>query len=188
MTATRETNHFGPRWGRREGRLAQCQPRSRCVPVGRSPTRPLGFIFSRRQASSPAAHHPSATQCPRDAAVAPCCLVPHTSAMHPRSPRSCRAHSRDKAPFSFSSARFKSGGRKRLGSRSQSPWTFYLQQESKFVPSLETILYTQGLFWREKPQRTCLWWHLDQKLWRKGRKPQTVSHSTPPLPSRCHKT
>lgn len=165
MTATRGTNHFGPRWGRQEGCLQQRQPKSRCVLVGRSPTRPLGFIFSHRQASSPATHHPSATQCPHDAAVVPCCLVPRTSAMHPHTHRSCRARSRDKAPFSFSSAQFKSGGRERLGSRSQSPWTvrIYLQQESKSVPSLETILYTQRLFWRKKPQRICLWWHLDQK-------------------------
>ena len=120
MTTTRETNRFGPRWARREGCLEQHQSKSRCVPVGRSPTRPWALFLATGRLPPQPPTIPLRHSVPRDAAVVLRCLVPHTSTTHACSHRSCGVR-RGKASFSFSSAQFNRGGREWSGNRSQSP-------------------------------------------------------------------
>lgn len=92
-------------WGGRGGCPEQGQPRSSSVPLGRSPTRPPGCVFSHGQISSPALW-----KHPQDGAVVlpgpaqpqqtpntffPCHLALHSPSRHPQAPNAffpCHLH------------------------------------------------------------------------------------------------
>lgn len=116
-------------WGGRGGCPEQGQPRSSCVPLGRSPTRPPGCVFSHRQVSSPATHQASGSIL----RMLPwCCLALHTPSRHPRAPNTffpCHLH--------IPSVE---GGNNQRGMRPQSPWTFHPSHGLKPIPALESIL------------------------------------------------
>lgn len=135
--------------------------------------------------TTPLRHH-----VPRDTAVVPRCLVPHTSTMHaPTSGAEHAAGTERPFPFHLHISIAEEGNDLGADHRAPEPSTYSTNLNPS--PTWRLSCTQQGLFWRERCRRESIFHcSLDRMLWGKDRKPQSVSHASfPPFQAcRCHET